>query len=227
MCARIIRLLVADSMSSAEIAARLDIDRNGNVNKALTQLEEAGLVACDEGKNPETGEMLREKRYRLKDNYCRFYLKYIEPEKDVIDKGQYELGTLDQLEGWDGVKGLAFENLVVNNCAALRPLLGIGKSTITSIAPYRRAGSRDGSRRGLQVDLLLQTRRTAYVIEVKRKREIGRDVINEMEDKVRLLPKRPGVSVRTALVYDGNLAPIVEADGYFDAIVPFRRLLGL
>ena len=227
MCARIIRLLVGDSMSSAEIADRLEIDRNGNVNKALQQLEEAGLVACDEGKNPETGEPLREKRYRLRDNYCRFYLKYIEPEKDVIDKGQYELGTLDQLEGWNAVKGLAFENLVVNNSAALRPLLGIGKAMITSVAPYRRAGSRDGRRSGLQVDLLLQTRRMAYLIEVKRKAEIGREVIGEMEEKVRLLPRRPGVSVRTALVYEGNLAPIVEADGYFDAIIPFRRLLGM
>ena len=27
--------------------------------------------------------------------------------------------------------------------------------------------------------------------------------------------------------YDGGLAPVVEADGYFDAIVPFRQLLGL
>ena len=35
------------------------------------------------------------------------------------------------------------------------------------------------------------------------------------------------VSVRTALVYEGHLAPIVEADGYFDAIIPFRRLLGI
>ena len=227
MCARIIRLLVVDAMSSAEIAGKLDIDRNGNVNKALQQLEEAGLVACDEGKNPETGENLREKRYRLKDNYCRFYLKYIEPEKAVIDKGQYKLGTLDQLEGWDAVKGLAFENLVVNNCTMLCPLLGIGKATITSVAPYRRAGSRNGTRCGLQVDLLLQTRRTVYLIEVKRKLQIGREVIGEMEEKVRLLPRRSGVSVRTALVYEGNLAPIVEADGYFDAIIPFRRLLGI
>jgi len=35
------------------------------------------------------------------------------------------------------------------------------------------------------------------------------------------------MSVRTALVYDGRLAPSVEADGYFDAIVPFSRILGL
>lgn len=227
MCARIIRLLVDGSMRSSEVAEKLGVDRNGNVGKALQQLEEAGLVACDEGKNPETGEDLREKRYRLKDNYCRFYLKYIEPEKSVIDKGQYELGTLDQLDGWDAVKGLAFENLVVNNSAMLRPLLGIGKATITSVAPYRRAGSRDGTRGGLQVDLLLQTRRAVYLVEVKRKREIGREVIQEMEEKVALLPRRNGVSVRTALVYDGNLAPIVEADGYFDAIIPFRRLLGV
>jgi len=227
MCARIIRLLVEDAMTSSEIADRLEIDRNGNVGKALSLLEEAGLVACDEGKNPETGEDLREKRYRLKDNYCRFYLKYIEPAKSVIDKGQYELGTLDQLDGWDGIKGLAFENLVVNNSANLQPLLGIGKATITSVAPYRRTGSRNGARRGLQVDLLLQTRRTAYVIEVKRKREIGREVIREMDEKIKLLPKRPGVSVRTALVYEGTLSPVVEADGYFDAIIPFRRLLGV
>ena len=65
------------------------------------------------------------------------------------------------------------------------------------------------------------------IVEVKRRREIGRDVIDELAEKVRLLPKRQGVSVRTALVYDGHLAPIVEADGYFDALVPFRTLLGL
>lgn len=36
-----------------------------------------------------------------------------------------------------------------------------------------------------------------------------------------------GTAVRTALVYEGRLSPGVEADGYFDAMVPFGRLLGL
>ena len=45
--------------------------------------------------------------------------------------------------------------------------------------------------------------------------------------KVALVPTRRGVSLRTALVYDGELAPIVEADGYFDALIPFRKLLGV
>ena len=225
LCAKIIRILTEDSYSAAEVAEKLGIDRNGNVGKALVQLEEAGLVSCDEGKNPQTGRDSREKRYRLKDNYCRFYLRYIEPEKAVIDNGQYDLGTLEQLEGWDSVKGLAFENLVVNNSAALKPLLGIGRSILTSIAPYRRAGSKSGRRDGLQVDLLVQTRRSLYLVEVKRQREIGREVIGEMEEKVRILPVRKGVSVRTALVYEGHLAPIVESEGFFDAIIPFENLL--
>ena len=48
-----------------------------------------------------------------------------------------------------------------------------------------------------------------------------------MVAKVEGIRHRPGISVKTALVYDGHLAPIVETDGYFDAIVPFRRLLEL
>ena len=48
-----------------------------------------------------------------------------------------------------------------------------------------------------------------------------------MSEKVAAIPRRRGVSVRTALVYEGHLAPIVEADGYFDAVVLFARLLGM
>lgn len=227
LCARIIRSLVDASASGAELADRMGVEKNGVISKALQQLEEAGLVSADEGKNPETGEDLREKRYRLKDNYCRFYLKYIEKAKSVIDKNQYEFGSLDQLDGWESVKGLSFENLVVNNSGLLRPLLGIERSTLLSVAPYRRSGSRNGKRKGVQVDLLLQTKRANYLVEVKRQRVIGREVVAEMEEKAHLVPRRTGVSLRTALVYEGDLAPVVEAEGYFDAVIPFRKLLGL
>ena len=48
-----------------------------------------------------------------------------------------------------------------------------------------------------------------------------------MEGRVAKIPRRRGCSIRTAIVYEGTLAPIVEAQGYFDAIIPFRTLLGL
>ena len=108
----------------------------------------------------------------------------------------------------------------------LAGMMGLGRAQIVSAAPYRRAASRDGRRKGVQIDLLVQTRRSICLVEIKRRWEIGREVIEEMAGKVAALPRRRGVSIRTALVYEGHLAPIVEADGYFDAIVPFSRLLG-
>ena len=224
--ATVMRSLVDGAHSVTEIAKSLGLEKGGRISEALSQLEEAGIVASDSGKNPESGKDARMVKYRLRDNYSRFYLRYIEPEKTAIDKGTFALGSLDSLDGWDSVRGLAFENLVVNNVRALMVPLGLGTAHVTSAAPYSRVGSRNG-RRGVQADLLVQTRRSMCVVEVKRQREIGRDVIDEVEEKVRRIPHRDGMSVRTALVYEGHLAPIVEADGYFDAVIPFRTLLGI
>ena len=165
-------------------------------------------------------------KYRLRDNYSRFYLKYIEPEKAAIDKGAFAFGTFDVLDGWDSVMGLAFENLVLNNVRDLIVPLGFGAAHVLSAAPYSRGASKSGER-GVQADLLVQTRRSMCVVEVKRQREIGREVIDEVEEKVKRIPHKDGTSVRTALIYEGHLAPIVEADGYFDAVIPFRTLLGV
>ena len=71
---------------------------------------------------------------------------------------------------------------------------------------------------------MLQTRRSMWVVEFKRKAEIGADVIDEVSQKVRRLGVRQETSVRTALVYVGRLSPAVEAEGYFDAVVDASRL---
>ena len=54
---------------------------------------------------------------------------------------------------------------------------------------------------------------------------IGSEIEEVMREKIRRLPLREGVSARPVLVYDGELAPSIEADGYFDAIVRFSDLL--
>jgi hypothetical protein len=64
-------------------------------------------------------------------------------------------------------------------------------------------------------------------VEIKRRREIGREVINEVDAKVRAIARPDGVSARAAIVYSGHLSPTVAAAGYFDAIVPFGKLLGI
>ncbi len=223
---KIVRALVVGPLSVSETADAVNAGKGGKIGEALEQLEEAGLVSSDAGKNPETGKDTREVKYRLKDNYARFYLRYIEPKKTIIDDGAYRFVSLEALDGWDTIMGLQFENLVINHYPALLDSLHVGNSLIESAAPYSRRRKGDGAE-GLQIDLLLQTRHNNYVVEIKRKREIGREVIAEVERKLKKLSTPRGKSSRTALVYDGTLAPIVETDGYFDAIIPFRQLLGL
>ena len=99
--------------------------------------------------------------------------------------------------------------------------------TITSASPYCRPPAERSGGEGVQVDLLLQTRKSICIVEIKRRQHIGREVVAEMEEKCRRITRPQGVSLKTALVYDGELAPSVEADGYFDAIVPASRLLGM
>ena len=70
-------------------------------------------------------------------------------------------------------------------------------------------------------------RRLLWFVEIKRKHEIDRDIETEMERKVATMGHPEKVSAKTVLVYDGHFSPVARADGYFDAIIPFKDLLGL
>ena len=226
--ARVLRTFVDGARTATEVADALGITKGGDVTAAIGNLVEAGFLAEAGQINPETGRELREKRFRIRDNYARFYLKCIEPHKRIIDDGAFEIASLDELEGYDSIMGRAFENLVVNNYRLLLPLLHLDGVVITSAGPYLRRGTKGPrGRKGCQVDLLVQTRRTVCVVEVKRMKEISREIIADVDRKVCAIKRREGVSIRTALVYDGHLAPIAKADGYFDAIIPISKLLGL
>lgn len=208
-----------------EIAGVVGVCPNGHLTEALHELSSAGFISPDRGVNPLTGRRTKRGRYRLKDNYSRFYLKFIRPHVEEIRQGLFRFASLSALPGWNSMLGLQFENLVLNNVTELLPHLGIGSGIVTSAAPFRSDRSDKGG--GCQIDLLVQTPRTAYVVEIKRRREIGVEVEREVAEKVRRLPIRKGLSVRTALVYDGCLDPAVESLGFFDALVPSQTLLGL
>ena len=94
---------------------------------------------------------------------------------------------------------------------------------ILSASPFRKASSRNG---GCQIDLLLQTRKSVYVVEIKRKSEIGEEVERDVAEKVARFSIPRGISVRTALVYEGQLLPVVKANAYFDALVDISSLIG-
>lgn len=214
---QILELLSNGPKSGAELSVLAGEGRNGRFSDILKELALGGFITDDMGMNPATGKDIRIGTYRLKDNYTRFYLKYIQPHKREIALGTYKYVALEHLPNWYAIMGLQFENLIVNNAMDIIPCLGLGTAIIESAAPFRN--------KHCQIDLLVQTARSASVVEVKRKREIDSSVEAEVERKVRALKTRRGVSIRTVLVYDGHLEPSVAGDGYFDAIVRAGQLL--
>lgn len=219
----ILEALAKGPLSVSDLAVALGKERNGHLSAALEELLLSGFVEKDEGLNPKTGRPSLSTRYRLKDNYTRFYLHYVAPHRMMIDKDGYRFSSVEQLDGWDAIMGLQFENLVLNHIPDLLPRLHIDTALLTSAAPYRVVTRRKGE--GCQIDLLIQSKRFWYVVEIKRKRHIGREIVEEVARKVARLPHPKSISIRTALVYEGELSKAVEVDGYFDALVPIEVLL--
>lgn len=188
MVATALEALVDGPMTMSEISGAISVGVGGNVSAALDQLVEAGPAARDRGMNPETGDEIRERRYRLSDNYVRFYLKCIRPAAKTIDAGTFRYFRLARFEEWNAVRGFAFENLIVNHYGELLPHLHLGESHVYSAVPYRKNGPKG---KGFQIDLLIQTRRSQCVVEIKRKNTIGRGVVDEVAEKVRRLKHDP------------------------------------
>ena len=75
--------------------------------KSMDDLVESGFISL----NPVYqigGKVTGLKNYRLKDNYLRFYLKYIQPVKDQIQSGIYEVKSLENLPSWNVIMGFQF-----------------------------------------------------------------------------------------------------------------------
>ena len=220
---RILRLLLEGGLSSSELAEREGKMPNGSYVQALRDLQLAGFVAEDSGLSPLTGKPIKQTRYRIKDNYARFYLKNIEPRAAAIKAGLFSFSSLEQLNGWDAILGLQFQNMILNHVTDLFPHLGLERSLVLSAAPYIQNASKRNQ--GCQIDLLIRTERMLMIVEIKRQKQIGHGIIAEVEEKVRRLRADRRLSIRTALVYDGQLTASVPADRYFDFIVPADKLL--
>ncbi len=219
----IIECLAHGSRTVSEISQVLGKERSGHMTGYLEDLVLGGFLARDAVFDPQSGQATRTEKYRLRDNYARFYLRYVAPRRDSIEKGLLRTLALDQLPEWDTVLGLQFENLVLNNVPSLARQMGLGRTPLLAAAPYsQRATAR---KKGCQIDLLMRTKHAVYVVEIRRRRAIDLAVVDEVREKVLCLPLDRHLSVRTALVYEGTLDTRVETEGYFDFIIPFARFL--
>ncbi len=208
-----------------QICKDLKKELGGGYSRHLDDLVKAGFVQRDFTWSLDGGKESKLSKYRLSDNYLRFYLKYIAPNRSKIEKGAFANAALSRFPGWESLMGLQFENLVAHNRKALWTLLNLSPDEIVMDGPFFQNPT--ARQAGCQIDYLIQTRfHNLYLCEVKFSRNpIGQKIINEMEEKRKRLKIPKFCSIRPVLIHVNGVEESVLDEGYFDKVIDFGQLL--
>jgi uncharacterized protein len=223
---QIVKLLLQGSLEYSEVCEKLEVGKSGLMSDYLNDLVMSGFISRDHTWNQKTGisaPLLF--KYRLKDNYLRFYLKYIESKLPEIERDVYKLKSLNLLPGWATMMGLQFENLVLNNRHFIHRCLKLSPDDILVENPFfQHQKSRQSA---CQVDYMIQTRTNVlYICEVKFSRNVlKKEIIHEVKNKTSRLYIPRGMSYCPVLIHVNGVHDSVIDSGYFTEIIDFSEAL--
>lgn len=223
----IIFSLVNGSIERNKISEITNLAPNNVLTEYLEDLIEAGFIQRDFIWNISSKSISQLSKYRLSDNYIRFYLKYVDNFKLNIEKGLLEKTHLSSLSGWYSMMGLQIENLVINNRKRILEVLGIPPEIVINEGPYfQRKTTRFP---GCQIDYLIQTKlNELYVGEIKfSQNPLGANVIEENKLKLERFKRPKNFSVRPFLIHVNGVTEQVAESYYFNSIINLTTLLDM
>ena len=222
---KIVGLLCDGPKEYQQIAKELEYSSGGPLSDYLNELVLSGYVVKDKTWKILSGKESALFRYRLRDNYLRFYLKYIFPHLNQIEKNRFSIQTLSALSGWDTIMGFQFENLVLNNREVIHKALRINPVDIVYDNPYFQ--HKTNKHESCQIDYLIQTRyRTLYICEMKfSKKKVGTFCIAQVQEKIKRLQIPKGFSCVAVLIHVNGVSDSVKDSNFFIDIIDFSTFL--
>ena len=207
------------------ICKALNMQQSGRISEYLNELSLAGFVKREYIWKVKTGKESSLSKYRLSDNYLRFFLKYIDKNTKKINNNDFVFTTLSALPAWQSILGLQFENLVLNNRKLLYKALNIEEHDVISANHFFQ--KQGNNKKGCDIDFLIQTKyQSLYVCEIKfRNKPIGMSIIPEVQHKIENLIRPKGFSCRPVLIHVNNVTEQVMEEDYFSNIIDFGELL--
>jgi len=222
---KIAETLCSGRKTIREIESALSGDQSGRISEYLMELGLAGFIARDYTWDLKSGDDAKISQFRLKDNYARFYLKYIKANLGKIARNSYALKSLASLPEWNAIMGLQFENLVLNSRNQLHQLMQVNPDEIVNDNPfYQRPTTRQ---RGCQIDYMIQLKYgTLCICDIKfSKNEVGSSIIPEVQAKIDAISRPKGMSCRPVLIHVNGVSQDVVDSDYFAAIIDMSDLL--
>lgn len=216
---KIIEALADTPLTMQALQDKIDRSKSGVISRYINDLCASGFLAKQYTWNIKTGKVSNRYKIRIIDNYIRFYLKAIKPNLNSILAGNHNLP-----KNYFSILGFQFENVILKNKQLLMRALNVTQEHIVAEGPYYQNSTTKHP--GCQIDYLLQTTHTLYVVEIKfRREEIPKSIIKEVEQKINALIIPRHKSVRPVLVHVNGVSEAVEQAEYFDTIIDFPALL--
>ena len=180
----ILRAISSGKRAYGEIADETRMDKT-LLSKYLSSLKELRMIDDD---LPMFDDRTRLRRYRLTDNYYRFWFRYILPNRQLIDVGRSKEVLAIVKESLDEHVSMTFEDVV--------------KDTLMRQGPWTEVGAWWDRRGENEIDAIARDGRSRRVLfaEVKwRSREVGWSTVEGLIEKAEL-PKVDGRWDRRFLV---------------------------
>lgn len=222
---KILEILVNGMRTQKEIKDHLKVDEGGTLSDYLKNLVAAGFISEHYQWSLKNSILRRQKLYRLSDCFLRFQLKYVEPNRELIEQGSYNKAAKGTLPGWDSIMGFQLESLLLTNREFLFNALGLDFPTVIRDNPYIQTPTT--RRKGCQIDYLIQTKMNSLIIcEFKfSKNELSSSVLNELKEKAQTLSAPKGFGKALALFHIGGVSPKVEESPLLYRVIDLRDLL--
>lgn len=216
---QIVAELINGAKPQKELAAILGYESQSEISKHLNILVKSNFITRDYTWQIHSGKISKLSRYRLSDNYTRFYLKYILPNKERARQGNLAEISPATLPGWHTIMGLQVENLIINNRKKLKQLLNIKKNETLIDNPFLQR--KTNRHPGCQIDYMIQTKfNILYICEFKFKTQpIGKTVINDLKQKIDNLALPRNFTYRPVLVHASSITDDVLESQFFSDII--------
>ena len=225
VCREILHHLATKSLHITEVYQALGVQKSGYYSRCVDELEQAGFVSRDYTWNIKTGKFSNLSQVRLSDNYIRFYLKLIFPNKKQIEKEAYDFASAISSGAFRTILGLQFENLVLNNFNLVCSHLKLPLSEVQRAGPYFQRPTK--KQKGCQIDVLVQTYdQVLYLIEIKfSKNIIGEEVKHQVEKKIASLSIPRGFSIKPILIHVNGVSSVLYENHFFSRILDFTDVI--
>lgn len=206
--------LSRDLLTPREVMERIGKTYTGRDSEAFNVLDESGFIKKQYLWNLQKQSRTRFFVLRISDNYTALYFRAIMKVKEK----EINTSVVTLPNNLPSLLGLQFENIIHNNIVFLLDKIGIDGSEVIFAGGYTQQATK--TRKGCQVDLLIQTKRRIYICECKLfSNEIDKSIISEVQRKLDHIVSVKGTTYHPVLIHANTVSDNVIDSDYFDAII--------